>query len=39
MLVTKGFRDVLEIARTNRPVLYDIRSQKAPELDNAPDGC
>lgn len=32
MLVTKGFRDVLEIARTNRPVLYDIRSQKAPPL-------
>src|SRR4051812_20682830 len=24
MLVTKGFRDVLEIGRTNRPVLYDI---------------
>ncbi len=32
MLVTKGFRDVLEIGRTNRPVLYDIRSQKAPPL-------
>ena len=32
MLVTKGFRDVLEIARTNRPVLYDIRSQKTPPL-------
>lgn len=29
MLVTKGFRDVLEIGRTNRPVLYNIRSQKA----------
>ena len=32
MLVTKGFRDVLEIGRTNRPVLYDIRSQKKPPL-------
>ncbi len=32
MLVTKGFRDVLEIGRTNRPVLYDIRSQKQPPL-------
>jgi N-methylhydantoinase A len=32
MLVTKGFRDVLEIGRTNRPVLYDIRTQKAPPL-------
>ena len=32
MLVTRGFRDVLEIARTNRPVLYDIRSLKAPPL-------
>jgi N-methylhydantoinase A len=32
MLVTRGFRDVLEIGRTNRPVLYDIRTQKAPPL-------
>ena len=32
MLVTRGFRDVLEIARTNRPVLYDIRSLKMPPL-------
>ncbi|MGI9477275.1 MAG: hydantoinase/oxoprolinase family protein [Hyphomicrobiaceae bacterium] len=32
MLVTAGFRDVLEIGRTNRPVLYNIRSQKAPPL-------
>jgi len=32
MLVTKGFRDVLEIGRTNRPVLYDIRTQKTPPL-------
>lgn len=28
MMVTKGFRDVLEIARTNRPVLYDIKTLK-----------
>ena len=32
MLVTRGFRDVLEIGRTNRPILYDIRTQKAPPL-------
>ena len=32
MLVTKGFRDVLEIGRTNRPVLYDIRTQKSPPI-------
>jgi N-methylhydantoinase A len=32
MLVTRGFRDVLEIARTNRPVLYDIRTLKRPPL-------
>jgi N-methylhydantoinase A len=32
MLVTRGFRDVLEIARTNRPVLYDIRTLKTPPL-------
>ena len=28
MLVTKGFCDVLEIARTNRPVLYNIKTLK-----------
>ena len=32
MLVTRGFRDVLEIGRTNRPILYDIRTQKEPPL-------
>jgi N-methylhydantoinase A len=32
MMVTKGFKDVLEIGRTNRQVLYDIRTQKAPPL-------
>ncbi len=32
MLVTRGFRDVLEIARTNRPILYDIRTLKSPPL-------
>ena len=32
MLVTGGFKDVLEIGRTNRPVLYNIRSQKQPPL-------
>ena len=28
LLTTKGFRDVLEIARTNRPTLYNIKSVK-----------
>ena len=32
MLVTKGFRDVLEIARTNRPVLYNIKTLKPPPI-------
>ena len=32
MLTTRGFRDVLEIARTNRPILYDIKSLKTPPL-------
>ena len=32
MLTTAGFRDVLEIARTNRTVLYDIAAQKPPPL-------
>lgn len=32
MLVTKGFRDVLEIARTNRPVLYNIKTLKQPPI-------
>src|SRR5487761_2035852 len=32
MLVKSGFRDVLEIGRTNRPVLYDLRTLKTPPL-------
>ena len=32
ILTTRGFRDVLEIARTNRPVLYDIKSLKPEAL-------
>jgi len=28
LVTTKGFRDVLEIARTNRPDLYNLRYQK-----------
>ena len=32
MLTTDGFRDVLEIARTNRTVLYDITARKPPPL-------
>ena len=32
MLTTTGFRDVLEIARTNRTVLYDITALKPPPL-------
>ena len=32
MLVTEGFRDVLEIARTNRTELYDIKAVKLPPI-------
>lgn len=32
MVTTKGFGDTLEIARTNRTVLYDITTLKAPPL-------
>ena len=32
MLVTKGFRDTLEIARTNRTMLYDIKTLKPEPL-------
>ena len=32
MLTTTGFRDVLEIARTNRTILYDITARKPPPL-------
>jgi N-methylhydantoinase A len=32
MLTTRGFRDTLEIGRTNRTVLYDMRAQKPAPL-------
>jgi N-methylhydantoinase A len=32
MLTTRGFRDTLEIARTNRTILYDIRARKPAPL-------
>jgi N-methylhydantoinase A len=32
LLTTRGFRDTLEIARTNRTILYDIRAQKPAPL-------
>ena len=32
MLATRGFRDTLEIGRTNRTVLYDIRARKPAPL-------
>lgn len=32
VLTTRGFRDTLEIARTNRTVLYDIRARKPEPL-------
>jgi len=32
LITTRGFRDVLEIARTNRTVLYDIRTLKPEPL-------
>src|SRR6201999_3591161 len=30
LVTTKGFRDVLEIARGNRPDLYNLRFEKEP---------
>jgi N-methylhydantoinase A len=36
VITTRGFRDTLEIARTNRTVLYDIRARKpAPVVPRA----
>lgn len=32
LITTKGFRDVLEIMRTNRPDLYDLQQEKPPPL-------
>jgi N-methylhydantoinase A len=32
LLTTRGFRDALEIGRTNRTVLYDMRAQKPAPL-------
>ncbi|MBN8956664.1 MAG: hydantoinase/oxoprolinase family protein [Rhizobiales bacterium] len=32
VVTTKGFRDTLEIARTNRTILYDINTLKPPSL-------
>src|SRR6185437_7519568 len=32
LVTTSGFRDVLEIRRLRRPVLYDIRFRKPPAL-------
>jgi N-methylhydantoinase A len=32
MITTRGFRDTLEIARTNRTILYDIRARKPAPL-------
>ncbi len=32
VVTNRGFRDTLEIARTNRPVLYNIKTLKAPPL-------
>lgn len=32
VVTNRGFRDALEIARTNRPVLYDIKTLKAAPL-------
>src|SRR5215469_15534477 len=36
VITTRGFRDTLEIARTNRTILYDIRARKpAPVVPRA----
>ena len=32
LLVTEGFRDILEIARQRRPALYDLKAEKAKPL-------
>ena len=32
LLTTKGFRDVLEIGRQNRPALYDLSVTRAPDV-------
>jgi hypothetical protein len=32
VITTRGFRDTLEIARTNRTILYDIRARKPAPL-------
>ena len=32
LITTKGFRDVLEIARADRPLMYDILYEKPPAL-------
>ena len=32
LVTTEGFRDVLEIARQNRPSLYDLSRDRAPAL-------
>jgi N-methylhydantoinase A len=32
LLVTEGFRDILEIARQRRPSLYDLKAEKAKPL-------
>ena len=32
LVTTEGFRDVLEIARQNRPSLYDLRKDRPPAL-------
>ncbi|MDT9754991.1 hydantoinase/oxoprolinase N-terminal domain-containing protein [Heyndrickxia coagulans] len=35
LITTKGFRDVLEIARGNRPDLYNVRYQKPKPLQSS----
>ena len=32
LVTTKGFRDVLEIGRQNRPALYDLRARRSPAV-------
>src|ERR1700730_17166924 len=32
MITTRGFKDTLEVARTNRTVLYNINTLKTPPL-------
>ena len=37
LITTRGFKDTPELARTNRTVLYDIKTLEAPSISRPPD--